>query len=302
MALISLMDTVREARCEGRGIPLFVNFDMLTTEGIIRACEETGRPAFLGTWSGFLDRPGGPEYARWVRAVAENSEASLSLMLDHGQSVDHCLRAIDIGFTDVMIDASKLPLAENLAATKQVAAAARAAGVGIEAELGHVGSGRDYAAFLEEGGGLTDVDEAERFVTETGIDILAVAIGTAHGEYSGEPRLDHERLRSIAARVDLPLAVHGGSGLTDEQFLALIAEGITKVNIGTLLRIASQEAIVQAAAEPGARYGAFIEATREATCRAASHYIRLFAGEGDGAGQAVGSATTEAMPEVDEDG
>jgi ketose-bisphosphate aldolase len=300
MALISLMEAVREARREGRGIPLFVNFDMPTTEGIIRACEQTGRPAFLGTWSGFLNRPGGAEYARWVCAVAGSSEADLSLMLDHGQSVEHCLQAIDIGFTDVMIDTSKLPFDENVAATKQVVAAAREAGVGIEAELGHVGSGRDYAAFLAEGGGLTDVDEAERFVAETGIDMLAVAIGTAHGEYSGEPRLDHERLQSIAARVDLPLAVHGGSGLTDGQFLRLISEGITKVNIGTLLRIASQEAIVAAAAEPGARYGKFIEATREATCQAASHYIRLFAGEGDGAGPAGGSDVTEAMPEVEE--
>lgn len=302
MALISLMDAVREARREGRGIPLFVNFDMPITEGIIRACEETGRPAFLGTWSGFLDRPGGAEFARWVCAVAERSDATLSLMLDHGQSVEHCLRAIEIGFTDVMIDASKLPLDENLADTRAVVAAARAAGVGIEAELGHVGSGRDYASFLESGAGLTDVDEAARFAAESGIDMLAVAIGTAHGEYSGEPRLDHERLRRIAACVDLPLAVHGGSGLTDGQFRALIADGIAKVNIGTLLLQASRDGIVAAAASPGVSYFRLVETTREATCRAATHYIRVFAGETDGSAPAASGPASGPVPEVGKEG
>jgi ketose-bisphosphate aldolase len=275
MALVSFVGALREAQREKRTIPLFVNLDMPTTQAVIDACEETGKPAFFGLWAGVLDRPGGPEFARWVRAVGEASGATLSLMMDHGRTFDDCRQAVDLGYTDVMIDGSKLPLDENTEVACRVVELAHAAGVGVEAELGIVGSGRDYESFGAKGEGLTDPDQAASFARQTGCDVLAVAVGTAHGEYSGTPRVDLERLARIRAATDVPLAVHGGSGLTDEQFLSLREGGVCKVNIGTDLRLAAKDAMAEIAGRPETRYFQLRRAAQAAAAKRAVHYLNL---------------------------
>jgi len=280
MAVASILDAVRRAREHHQAVPLFVCGDMLSAEGVIGACEATGMPGILGLWGGLLERPGGEDLVRWVRGAAERSDATLSLMLDHGRTVEQCLRALDLGFSDVMYDGSALPLEENLANAGRVAGAARAAGVGVEAELGIVGRGSEYDSSNNEG--LTDVESAARFASESGCDVLAVAIGTAHGLYSAEPRLDLDRLRQIRSRVDLPLAVHGGSGLSEEQFRAVIEAGVSKINIGTDLYLAARDGMADVARRDEVRYFDFLQAARDAFRARAEYYLRLF-GEQDAA-------------------
>ncbi len=280
MALASMLDAVREAGRGRQAVPLFVCCDIPVMEGIIQACEATGSPAILGFWPGLLARPGGTEFAKWIHALAEQSSAPLSLMLDHGRTVEQCLHALSLGFTDVMYDGSILPLQENLANTRRVIEAAHRVGVAVEAELGIVGSGSDYAEYVADGKGLTDPQAAERFADESACDVLAVAIGTAHGQYNSPPQLDLDRLRQIRQRVEVPLAMHGGSCLSDAQFRSAISNGISKINIGTDLALAAGEAIAEESRGEGVRYFRLGRAAREAVRARAQHYLKLFRSRG----------------------
>jgi fructose-bisphosphate aldolase class II len=279
MAVVSILEEVRKARAEGRAVPLFVCGDMTITQGVVAACESASRPGIVGLWAGLFDRPGGPEYVRWALAVAGSVDVPVSVMLDHGRKPEDCVRAVSLGFTDVMFDGSLLPFEENLAAAKEVVAAAHCRGVGVEAELGIVGRGSEYDTQGSLGVGLTDPAEAERFAAETGCDILAVAIGSAHGYYTSAPRLDLERLAEIRQRVDLPLAMHGGSGLSPAQFRSAIAGGIAKVNIGTDLGAAARDSLAAVAQETEVGYYQLRAAARKAVQERAEHYLSLFAME-----------------------
>lgn len=276
MALASMLDAVREASRQRRAVPLFVCCDMPVTEGIIRGCEAIGSPAILGFWPGLLTRPGGREFAERIKALAERSPASLSLMLDHGQTVEQCLQALSLGFTDVMYDGSVLPFQENLANTKRVAEVAHTTGAAVEAELGIVGRGADYDSYGARGEGLTDVAKAERFAAESACDVLAVAVGTAHGQYNSPPRLDLDRLRHIRQHVEVPLALHGGSGLSDTQFGSVISHGASKINVGTDLILAAGEAVARQALTADAGYFRLVRAARDAVQERVEHYLELF--------------------------
>ena len=276
MALTSMLDAVREAHRQCRAVPLFVCCDMPVTEGIIRGCEAVGSPAILGFWSGFLTRPGGTEFAKWIQTLAGQSSVRLSLMLDHGKTVEQCLQALSLGFTDIMYDGSVLPFQENLANTKRVAEVAHATGAAVEAELGIVGRGADYDSYGARGEGLTDVAEAERFAAESACDVLAVAVGTAHGQYNSPPRLDLDRLRHIRQHVEVPLALHGGSGLSEAQFGLVISNGVAKINVGTDLALAAGEAVARQSRTADAGYFRLVRAARDGTQERVEHYLELF--------------------------
>lgn len=254
MPLTTILPYLKAAQAGGYALPLFDAFDMYSADGILAALEEKQAPAMLAMYAPLLDNPNGLGFAAYLRAGAQAARVPVSLMLDHGPSLEHCLRAVDLGFTDVMYDGSKLPIDENIANTRRVVQAAHAAGVHVEAELGHVGSGSEYDSFGGLRKGFTHPDDVERFVAETGVDILAVAVGTAHGVYKGEPRLDLELLAEIRRRVPTPLVLHGGSGLSAAQFQAAIRCGIVKINVATDLYQAAGTAVAQAACggEPGA--------------------------------------------------
>jgi ketose-bisphosphate aldolase len=183
-----------------------------------------------------------------VRAEAERATVPVCLQLDHATRVDQVQAALELGFSAVMIDGSTLPLEGNIALTRQIVAEAHARGVSVEAELGHVGGGEEVLDKPEPshvGGGdeavtgsrpagrLTRVEEAGQFVAETGVDALAVAIGTVHGLYNAEPMLDFERLVALRDAVPIPLVLHGGSGTPDAHIRRAVAGGICKVNIWT---------------------------------------------------------------------
>jgi fructose-bisphosphate aldolase, class II len=233
MPLVSIVEPIRKAQAGKYCLPMFLVADLASAEGTFKALEEKRSPAMIGIYSGWLDNPNHKALVEIVRTLGTQATVPVSLVLDHGRTLEHCWKALALGFTDIMYDGSKLPFDENIANVKLAVRAARTVGAGVEAELGLVGDGSAYDTVGSTGMGFTDPAAAERFCEETGCDILAVAIGNAHGFYKGEPKLDIPRLREIRKRTKACLSLHGGTGLSDDQFRAAIAEGITKVNIFT---------------------------------------------------------------------
>ncbi len=286
MALVSVTKALKAAQSGGYALALFDTFDMHTTDGMCQAFEEKGAPAFIGLYGGFFEQPNARAVTAYIREQAASVKVPVSLMLDHGSSFEQCIRAISYGFTDVMFDGSKLPLDENIAQTKLVVRAAHAVGVAVEAELGHVGNGQDYQSFGARRLGFTDPATVERFVAETGVDFLAVAIGTAHGVYQGDPKLDLELLTTIRKRVDIPLVMHGGSGLSDEQFCSAIEHGIAKINVATELFMTTASRMVGAARAKDLSYFDLSRLAAETFRERCGHYIDLF-GESGKAARAI---------------
>lgn len=276
MALVSILNELKKAQKGGYAIPCFDTPEMLGTQGIFEALEEKKAPGIIGLYTGMFNRPNPRAFTDFVRAMAEEATVPVSIILDHGDSFEHCIKALSLGFSDVMYDGSKLPLEENIANTRMVVKAAHAVGAAVEAELGHVGSGREYQDFGAKGKGFTEPDAVEYFVEETEVDFLAVAIGTAHGIYQGEPKLDLELLAEIRERVDIPLVLHGGSGLSDEQFRAAASGGICKINIFTSLAVEASKRMVEAAKEDDVSYSKMTNQIREGFKYKCKHHLDVF--------------------------
>lgn len=240
MALKSFTGELLKAQANGYAIPLYNVFELQGIDGIFSAAEACHAPTIIAIYSNQLHLPLSRALVEYIKMRAVESTGVFTLMLDHGPNVETCLLALQMGFTDVMFDGSSLPFEENVAKTRQIVEAAHARGVGVEAELGHVGLGEDYDTISSQRYGFTDPDEAVRFVEATGIDSLAIAFGNAHGNYKGEPHLDIELLKEIRGRVSIPLVLHGGSGISTEQFHQAIDVGIAKINYVTqILNVAA---------------------------------------------------------------
>lgn len=280
MSLVSIGPELDRARKGRYALPLFDTFDMHSTEGMFLALEDKEAPAMIALYSGLLEHPNARAFATYVRIRAEEATVPVSLMLDHGSTFEQCIQAISYGFTDVMYDGSRLPLQQNISDTRAVVRAAHAVGVCVEAELGHVGSGTEYQGFGAQRMGFTDPDAVEQFVVETGVDFLAIAIGTAHGLYDGEPQLDLDLLHEIRGRVDIPLVLHGGSGLSDVQFRSAIAAGISKINIATDLFVKTTGRLVEAAGAEGVNYFALGETSVASFRERCGYYLDLFGASG----------------------
>ncbi len=248
MSLVTLKELLAEPLEVHSAVGGFVTFDYASTEAIIKAAEHTGGKAIIMIPWGLAAGQNKPEeYLRNTLSMIRNSSAPITLHLDHGASFEECMLAIHSGFSSVMYDGSSLPMEENIANTKKVVEAAHACGVSVEGEIGHVG-GAEAGALVE--GGLTadsslytTVEEAVSFAEATGVDALAVAVGTVHGIVRGTPKLDLERLSAIRAAVKIPLVLHGGSGLTDEAFQSAVKHGINKINYFTEMSLATSAAV-----------------------------------------------------------
>ncbi|MGE5583639.1 MAG: class II fructose-bisphosphate aldolase [Bacillota bacterium] len=225
----------------------FINLEYV--KAIMAGAEELNSPVILMATEGGIKYAGLEYLAALGKAAAQNSKVPVALHLDHCTNFDTIVKAIKNGFSSVMIDASKLPFAENLALTKEVVRVAHAAGVSVESELGRVGGKEDNIKTSKAEELMTDPEEAIRFVAETGIDCLAVAIGTAHGLYKGEPKLNLELLKKIKSVIDVPLVLHGGSDLPDETARATVRLGIRKFNIWTDMAVAQVTSIRRTLAE-----------------------------------------------------
>lgn len=241
--LVTLSEILKDAEDRKYGVGLFNMLNLEMARGIIEAAEEERSPLILGVAEVHL--PLIPfEYAALVmRHIAKNATVPVCLHFDHGTDYNKIKAAVDAGFSSVMYDGSALPYEENIANSLAVAKMAHAKGVSVEAELGHVGGGEGGTDDgVEEM--YTKVEQVNDFIAKAEIDALAVAIGTAHGPYKKKPVLDINRLAEIYKVSAKPLVLHGGSGLSPEQFRATIDNGIRKVNICTEMCIAAREAYI----------------------------------------------------------
>lgn len=224
-------------------VPQFNINNLEWTRFILEECQELNSPVILGVSEGAIKYMGGYKtVSNLVKSLISdlNITIPVALHLDHGSSYESCIKAIDNGFTSVMIDASKYPLEENINITKQVVLYAKDKNVTVEAEIGAVGGEEDGVANELA---YAKVEDAVKLVSETNIDFLAPALGSVHGIYKGEPKLDFERMVKIHDLVKLPLVLHGGSGIPDELIKKAISCGITKININTELQIAWSKAV-----------------------------------------------------------
>ncbi|MED1783240.1 class II fructose-1,6-bisphosphate aldolase [Brevibacillus fortis] len=243
MALVSSTQMLREARAQGYCVGAFNVHTMEMLQAVVEAASEANAPLILQTTVGTV-RHLGPEYvAAIARVAAQQARVPIALHLDHCHEEELIVRCIEAGYTSVMIDASMHPFAENAEMTRRVVALAQKHGVNVEAELGKVGGVEDDLVVDEADAALADPAECERFIELTGVDTLAPAIGTAHGIYKGEPRIDFARIEEIARRVSVPLVLHGGSGIPEEQVKRAVKLGMAKMNVATELRIAFSQAI-----------------------------------------------------------
>lgn len=246
MSLVPAGALVTEAAAAGRAVAAFNIITLEHAEAVIEGAERVGLPVILQLSENAVKFRSGRllPIARAASACAEAAGVPVGLHLDHVKSSELLRQAVDAGFGSVMYDAAHLPYAENLEATRSAADWAHANGLWIEAELGEVG-GKDGAAPPDPHapGARTDPDEARRFVADSGVDALAVAIGSSHAMTSRTASLDHGLLARLAKAVEVPLVLHGSSGLPDTELAAAVAGGIRKVNIGTALNVAMTGAI-----------------------------------------------------------
>jgi fructose-bisphosphate aldolase class II len=243
---------MREAEEQGYAVGAFNIVNELTARAVVKACEESNAPVILQTSTATVKQIGVKSLIGFLRAIAENAEIPVSVHLDHCKDLELCRACIDAGWPSVMIDASHLPLAENIAQTREIAQYAAGKGVSVEGELGAIRGVEDDISVSEEDAHLATVEDSIAFVSQTGIDIFAPAIGTAHGLYKGEPKLSFKRFEEIREAVPAPLVIHGGTGLAPEVFRRLIKMGASKINISTALKIAYLGAIKDFMAEnPG---------------------------------------------------
>ena len=247
MPLVTSEKMLLDAKKDGYAVGAFNVENMEMVKAVIAAAEELNAPVMLQTTPSTVKYGTLETFAGIVKAEAAKTKIPVCLHLDHGNSFELAVQAMKAGYTSVMIDGSHEDFENNIAVTKKVVDVANAFGIPVEAELGKVGGKEDD---LEADADTnTDPQEAKEFVERTGVTSLAVAIGTAHGFYVGTPVLDKERLSEIREVVDIPLVLHGASGLSDEDVSDCVKRGICKVNFATELRAAYSKAVKETFAE-----------------------------------------------------
>ena len=233
MSLVAMHDILIPARKNGVAVGAFEVWDLASVQMMVAAAEELDQPVILQLSPAEVEFAGLEDMTQIALYHARRARVPVALHLDHGDTFERVMQCINAGFTSVMLDASKRPFEENVAASREVVRVAHACGVTVEAELGRIGGSETGIDVSDDETALTDPDEAERFVAETGIDALAVAVGTVHGFYKGEPKIRLDLLEKIARKVSIPLVLHGGSGTPDDVVRKAIALGVAKVNICT---------------------------------------------------------------------
>ncbi len=236
MSLVSLNEILGKARREKYAVGAFNCNNMEIVQAIARAAEHEKSPVIIQASQGAIKYAGLSYITALVKLAAAEVSVPVVLHLDHGTSMEQVLQCIRHGFSSVMFDGSQHPLEENIRLTKKVVEIAHAVGVTVEGELGKIGGTEDDISVSDADALFTDPEEAKRFAEETGVDALAISIGTAHGRYKGVPRLDFERLKKIRRIIDCPIVLHGSSGVPDESIRKAVSLGVQKINIDTNIR------------------------------------------------------------------
>jgi len=248
MSLVTLAQILPDARRAGTAIAAFNVGNLETLRAVVYAAEAEQRPVIVQMYHRLLDTDVSGPLVAAARWLAQRSAVPIAVHLDHGARFEQIGQAVAQGFTSAMLDGSALPFAENVDLTRRAAQVAQSAGLTLEGEIGHV-------AFGGGEGALTDPDEAAEFALQTGVDALAVSIGTTHGYYRAAPKLDIDRAAAIAARVSIPLVLHGGSGTPEAAIREAIRRGgVAKVNIATEFQHHFQTRVGEEIAKTGGKF------------------------------------------------
>ena len=277
MALYTMKEILKDAQQRGYGVGYFnaVNLEMVRAN--IRAAEECNSPIIIGTAEALLLCADFDWIVPVMIEQARNAKVPVAVHLDHTYSYDVLMRALRYGFGSVMYDGSRLPdQQDNVRISREIVRVAHCMGVGVECELGSVGGLSDETGHVDKMV-YTEPSYAQAFLEQTGADFLAVSIGTAHGVYKAAPRLDIPRLMEIRKAVDAPLVLHGGSGLSDEDFRNTIAGGISKINVYTDIILAAKRAIAE---NPSAGYTELNLLAEAAMKQATAEKLKLFGSVG----------------------
>ncbi|MDI6871763.1 MAG: class II fructose-1,6-bisphosphate aldolase [Bacillota bacterium] len=254
MPLVSGSTLLAAADKDGYAVGAFNVNNLESLTAIVSAAEGERSPVILQASQGAIKYAGLEYIAAMAQVAAARATVPVALNLDHGTSFTQAMQCIRAGFTAVMVDGSRLPYRENAALVSRVVEVAHAVGVSVEAELGRIGGTEDDVSVAEREEVFTDPEAAARFVAETGCDALAVAVGTAHGVYRGEPKLDFERLAAIDRLVAVPLVLHGASGVPDGAIREAVRLGVRKINIDTEIRLAFAASVRSTLAADGSVY------------------------------------------------
>ncbi|QUW21269.1 class II fructose-bisphosphate aldolase [Sporosarcina sp. Marseille-Q4063] len=242
-------EVLEKARREGYAVGAFNPHNLETIKAILLASEELRAPVIIQIGQKMINRYGMEESVNVIKAIGKSIDATVSIHLDHGNSIEQAESAIHSGFQSVMYDGSHLSIEENVKNTKKVIEIAKAHGIPVEGEIGQIPGVEDEVHVSEDEASITTLEEAIEFVNLTNIDFFAFSIGTAHGVYTKEPYIHFDRLREIAGVVSHPLVLHGGSGISDEMIRKSISLGIAKINVDTDLRLKFKESITKSITE-----------------------------------------------------
>lgn len=244
--IVNMNEVLLPAKEKKYAVGLFNAVNVELTKGIIAAAEATRSPVIIGTAEVLFPYGALEEVSYYLIPMAKKANVPVVVHLDHGLQKESCLKALELGFSSIMYDCSTDPYEVNVEKVREMAEIAHSYGATIEGELGHVGNNPDSAeGDADPTSFFTDPALAKDYVERTGVDALAISVGNAHGAYKLPPKLDFERIRTIASEVKVPLVLHGGSGLTDDDFRRAIHDGISKVNIFTDINVAAAEAAVR---------------------------------------------------------
>ena len=277
--LVNMIDMLAKAAGEGYGVG---NFDVFNTEllkGVMEAAEEANAPVILAYGPPFEKYSPLKHFAKSMISWAEDTDLPVVIHYDHGTSLEGCKHAVRCGCNSIMIDASSKPFEENVATVREVVEFCHPLGIPVEAELGHVGDEGEYTL---EGYGYTDPKQAKEFVLRTGVDFLAVAIGNQHGVYTAEPKINYEVLEAVRDAVDVPLVLHGASGIPEDDIRRCCREGITKINIHTDMLLEAIAGLKADLAAGEKSYHTLSAHHCEAVKRVALEKIRLVGSDGKG--------------------
>lgn len=277
--LVTMNEVLQDAKKGHYAVGLFNAVSLELAQGIIAAAEETGSPVIFGTAEVLLPYNSLEDLAMILIPMAKRAKVPVVVHLDHGLHKETCLKALKLGFSSIMYDCSTESYEVNCERVREMTEIAHSYGASIEGEIGHVGGAEGAETAQQQADAskfYTTPQEAKDFVDRTGVDALAIAVGTAHGAYKLPPKLDFDRIRTIARTVPTPLVLHGGSGLTDEDFRKAIEAGISKVNIFTDINIAAVESAMAHFTSMGKGIIDLLPSVREAVKLSVMEKMQLF--------------------------
>ena len=277
--LVNMKQMLEKAKTEKYGVGFFNAVNLEMARAVIETAEEMKAPVIVGTAEVLLGATDLKDVAKYLIPMAKEASVPVCVHYDHGLTFERCMEALRLGFTSIMYDCSVLSYEDNLKKVKEMVDICHAMGVTVEGELGHVGDNAGSGKLENPSDYYTSPDLAYEFVRETKVDALAVAVGNAHGDYAFPPKLDFDRISEISQKTGIPLVLHGGSGLSDDDFKTAVKLGISKINIFTDIDKAGKAGIEKGLAEGAKTMMALIPYETEAMKNVVREKINLFGSE-----------------------